>query len=92
MTDPVRDGRANSRWLWAIVLIIIAVAVTYWLASPLGEQAKVEPTKPQAQSTEWAPTPEGPAVPVTLPTTKLKVVPIDDKNEAREREPAKETD
>lgn len=74
MTDPVGDGRAKGKWLWMTVLVLVAAAAAFWLAGPLGEPAKVEPAKPQPQSTEWAPVPEGSAVPVTLPTTALKSV------------------
>ena len=75
MTDPVRDSKPAGTWFWTIVLILLAIGAIFWFAEPLGEPAKVETAEPAAQSTEWAPAPEGEAVPMTLPETKLKAVP-----------------
>jgi hypothetical protein len=74
MTDPARSDATRKKRLWMFGLVLLAIAVSFWFARPLGEPDKVEPGKPQAQSTEWAPEPEGEAVPVDLPTTPLKDV------------------
>lgn len=86
MNDPVRDSKPVGKWLWTAVLILLAIGAIFWFAKPLGEPAKVETTKPVAQSTEWAPVPEGSAVPVTLPTIPLKNVREEDRGKAREAE------
>lgn len=68
MTDPARSDVTRKKRLWLFGLVLLAIAVSFWFARPLGEPT----TKPRAQSTEWAPEPEGEAVPVNLPTTPLK--------------------
>jgi hypothetical protein len=83
MNDPVRKTRTASKWLWPVVVALFVIGALYWFAKPLGEPEKVLTAKPVAQSTEWAEDPEGPAVPVTLPTTPLKNVPINDRSESR---------
>jgi hypothetical protein len=77
MTDPVREDKTPHKWIWTIVLILLAIVATFWFARPLGEPEQVETVEPVAQSTEWVPVPEGSAVPVTLPETPLRNVPAE---------------
>lgn len=86
MNDPVRDKGHARKWLWTAVLILLALGAAFWFAKPLGEPTKVTATKPTAQSTEWAPVPDGPAVPVTLPNTPLRNVEGTERGELREAE------
>lgn len=71
MVDPIDDGAAKRRRLWVIVLVVLAIAASFWFARPLGVSEKVEPARPQAQSTEWAEEPDGEKVPVNLPNTPM---------------------
>jgi hypothetical protein len=75
MANPAHSGATKKRWLWTFGLVLLAIAVSFWFARPLGEPAKVEPGKPQAQSTEWAPDAGKDAVPVDLPTTPMTNAP-----------------
>jgi hypothetical protein len=84
MSDQLGGSRTNKKWVWTLVLVLLAIGAAVWFARPLGETAKVEPSGPAAQSTEWAPEPEGSAVPVTLPKTQMTNVPVDDKGAAPE--------
>jgi hypothetical protein len=86
MNDPVRETKSAGKWLWLVALVVVVIGSLFWFAQPLGESEGDEAAKPVAQSTEWAEEPEGPAVPVTLPTTPLKNVPIEDRGESREPE------
>lgn len=81
MSDPVRKTKTAGKWLWPVVMTLFVIAALFWFAKPLGEPEKIGSAKPVAQSTEWAEEPEGPAVPVTLPTTPLKNVPVEDRDE-----------
>lgn len=84
MTDF--DKKPSSRWIWMFALILMFAVLFILFAKPLEMTQSIQPAKPVAQSTEWTTDPEGAAVPVNLPTTKLKAVPIDDMSEAREPE------
>jgi hypothetical protein len=84
MNDPVHETRSTGKWLWPVVVILIVIGALFWFAKPLGEPEKVGTAEPVAQSTEWTEVPAGPAVPVTLPTTPLKNVPIENRDESRE--------
>lgn len=84
MTNPVGTDKPAHKWIWTIVLILLAIGATFWFAKPLGESEKGATTKPVAQSTEWAPVPEGSAVPLTLPQTPLKSVPAEPREAEKE--------
>lgn len=84
MTDPLRDRKPATRWIWTIALILLAIGATFWFAKPLAEPEKVESAEPVAQSTERAEEPEGYAVPVTLPETPLRNVPVEAQDEGAE--------
>lgn len=90
MSDPVRETKTAGKWLWPVVVTLLVIGALFWFAKPLGEPEKVGTAKPAAQSTEWAEEPKGPAVPVTLPTTPLTNVPIEDRGESRGAEKAVE--
>ena len=82
MSDPVRETKTASRWLWLVAAALLVIGALFWFAKPLSKPDKVAIAKPVAQSTEWAEEPKGPAVPVTLPTTPLKNVPVKDRGAA----------
>lgn len=90
MNTTVQDGKSKRKWIWTIGLVLLAIAISFWFARPLGEPAKVEPGKPQAQSTEWAPDADEKAVPVNLPTTPLKDVAEEPRKEVDEAAGEKE--
>ncbi len=83
MSEPARETRPVGKWLGIAILVLLVIGGAFWFARPAGEPAKVAPAEPVAQSTEWTEEPEGPAVPVTLPTTPLMNVPIEDRSESR---------
>jgi hypothetical protein len=70
MTDPDNDKMPVSNWFWIITLIALFVVVIMWFVHPLGNMKGVVPATPTGQSSDWAPVPQGSAVPVTLPTTQ----------------------
>jgi hypothetical protein len=84
MSDPSRETKSASKWLWLVAVALIVAGGLFWFAKPLGVPEKDEAAAPVAQSTEWVEEPKGPAVPVVLPTTPLKNVPIEDRDESRE--------
>jgi hypothetical protein len=84
MSDPLREDSAMKKWVWAFLLVLLAIGVTVWFARPWAEPTKVETSGPAPQSTEWAPEPEGSAVPITLPKTPMTNVPDEDKGAASE--------
>lgn len=77
MTSSNRHKKSNQKRTWTIVLILLAIGASLWFAKPLDVSRKAETSKPAAQSTEWALEPEGTAVPVTLPDTPLRNVPVE---------------
>jgi len=75
MTEPVSERPPAKRWFWKICLILAVVAAILWFAVSL-ETGKKEPAgQPVARSTDWAPEPTGPVVPVTLPKTPMTNTP-----------------
>jgi hypothetical protein len=83
MIDPMRETKTARKWLWPVIATLFVIGALFWFAKPLGESQKVGITKPAVQSTEWAEEPEGPAVPVTLPTTPMMNAPIEDRDQSR---------
>jgi hypothetical protein len=86
MSDPLGGSKTAKKWVRTLGLVLLAIGAAVWFARPLGEPTMVEPSRPAPQSTEWAPEPEGSAVPVTLPKTPMTNVPVEDKGAAPEAE------
>lgn len=64
-----RDTKQSSSWLGIIVLIAFLIMLTIWFTNPFGDFKNARPTVEAVQSANSATAPQGPAVPVTLPTT-----------------------
>lgn len=78
MADSAPTGRA--KWFWIIIILLLLVVLIVWLWNPSGDTsgiiADLEATgEPTAEATDWAIEPDGPKVPVTLPTTQMTNVP-----------------
>jgi hypothetical protein len=72
MKKPTSSTKSSSKWFWILTLFALLVLVVVWFADPLGKVEDAPTQPPAAQSTEWAPAPEGPAVEVKLPETPVR--------------------
>lgn len=75
MTKPTPSSRSSSKWFWILTLLALLalfILAVVWFAKPLGKVEQTPPPETAAQSTEWAPAPNGPAVDVKLPETPMK--------------------
>ena len=77
MTKPTPSSRSSSKWFWILALLALFILTIVWFANPLGKVEQAPPPETAAQSTEWAPAPDGPAVDVRLPETPMKNVVVD---------------
>ncbi|WP_067734310.1 hypothetical protein [Novosphingobium naphthalenivorans] len=69
MADSAPTGRA--KWFWIIIILLLLVVLVVWLWKPSGDTSGIVPAPvPTGQSTDWAVEPDGPSVPVTLPTAQ----------------------
>jgi hypothetical protein len=78
--------RPTAKWMWRIGVIVVT-ALIVWFAIPFGPRRAERPVPPvtqsravpqsksTTQSTEWAPEPTGPSVPINLPKTPMTNVP-----------------
>jgi hypothetical protein len=74
MADPAPTGRA--KWFWIIIILLLLVVLIVWLWKPSGDMSDiVAAPEPTVQATDWTVEPDGPKVPVTLPTTPMTNVP-----------------
>jgi len=64
-----------SKWFWPIVIVLLCALVVIWAFTPVTESP--EPIPEQTPDPNWTTAPEGPAVPVQLPDTPVRVVPAD---------------
>lgn len=62
------------RWLWPIVIALVAALAIFWAYSPLAHGPSGEPAPERTTSAEGTPAPEGPAVEVTLSDTPMRNV------------------
>ncbi|MGE0773755.1 MAG: hypothetical protein AB7G25_02080 [Sphingomonadaceae bacterium] len=72
MAKPTPSSRSSSKWFWILTLLALFILAIAWFANPLGKVEQAPPPETAAQSTEWAPAPDGPAVDVKLPETSMK--------------------
>lgn len=72
MKKPTSSPKASSKLFWILTLLALLILTIVWFANPLGKVEQAPPPQAAAQSTEWAPAPEGPAVEVNLPETPMK--------------------
>ncbi len=76
MTIPVFDPAASGKWWWRIAALVVVIAVIFWFAGSLGpKKDEAQTAQPTVRSTDWAPEPTGPKVPVNLPKTRMTNVP-----------------
>ncbi len=90
MNNPTGGKKSARHMIWVIGLVVLFAVFAFMLARPLGETESGPAAKPAPQSTEWAEEPKGLAVPVTLPTTPMKMEPEVKEGETGEGEDAKE--
>lgn len=75
MTDPVFEGPPVRQWAWIFGVALVVVAAIFWLGGALDTDHSASSAQPVGRSTEWAPEPTGPAVPVNLPKTPMTNAP-----------------
>ncbi|MBN9143681.1 MULTISPECIES: hypothetical protein [unclassified Novosphingobium] len=75
MKDPVSGPSPAKRWLSAIMVLLLVLVLTIWYVAPPSKPKQEQQARPAPRSTEWAPEPAGPAVPVNLPKTPMTNVP-----------------
>jgi hypothetical protein len=90
MDNPTGGKKSSRHMIWVVGLVVLFAVFAFMFARPLGETESDPAAKPAPQSTEWAEEPKGPAVPVTLPTTPMKMEPVVKEGQAGEGEDAKE--
>ena len=72
MKKTTPSTRSGAKWFWILTLLGLFILAIVWFSNPLGKVEDAPAPKTAAQSTEWAPAPEGPAVDVKLPETPTK--------------------
>jgi hypothetical protein len=76
MTISTSDAGSSGKWWWRIALLVLIIAVIVWFAPSLGTKKEAASSgEPVVRSTDWAPEPTGPKVPVNLPKTRMTNVP-----------------
>ncbi|WCT78605.1 hypothetical protein [Novosphingobium humi] len=75
MTDPASELPPARKWFSIALVILVLVVLFLWYSPHSGKPKQEQPVAPTPRSTEWAPEPTGPAVPVNLPRTPMTNVP-----------------
>jgi hypothetical protein len=71
MSSQKPRRQPSTSWLWIAILAVLLVVIVVWFLDPLGYAGHTQPGAPVAASSDFVTAPEGPAVPVTLPTVTV---------------------
>lgn len=76
MTDPVPDSRPPTRWLWVVLIVLLAVALVIVFLNPTGDAEEDAAADVAAENGDGsrliATEPNPDAVPVDLPDTPVE--------------------
>lgn len=71
--NPATGSDHSKTWAWMALLSLLIVGAVFWFFTRSEE--RLQPPVPASQSKDWTVEPQGPAVPVNLPKTRMTNAP-----------------